>query len=106
MNSSFFLSLALMTTSSSASDLEKWKTTYQTLRPSLTSYICAVLLHPVARNFPSAENLTQHTTLQVSTSRLSSDSKEEISREVTAGGKGSHQKRNEIEEEEEEEEEE
>jgi hypothetical protein len=37
--------------------------TYQTLPPVLTLYICAVLLHPVARNWPSFENLTQHTTL-------------------------------------------
>lgn len=40
---------------------KKW--TYQTFPPVLTSYIWAVRLHPVAKNFPSFENLTQQTTL-------------------------------------------
>jgi hypothetical protein len=40
--------------------------TYQTLPPDLTSYICAVRLQPVARYLPSFENLTQHTTLNLS----------------------------------------
>ena len=40
------------------------KVTYQVFAPVFVSYICAVRLHPVAKYFPSEENLTQQTTLE------------------------------------------